>query len=391
MQQQELLGALVNTIYEAALDPPRWKDFLVRFAVAMNSQASMIWAHDFTDRSVDILGASGAIANFHGVDPAFMDLFAQHYSQCNVWLEDATKHVAGTVVHSSALYPDAQLSRTEWHADWLRPQNLFYSSAAIVEKRDDRSFNVTAVRSKSAGEYTPEEMQVLHTLMPHLQTAFALHRRLHRAEALAQASVAVLDGMPMGVVLLGEHAQVLHANTRAHAMAGKTRLFRLGAGQVLQAVGPADDKELQAAMRRCVGTGLSGHGAAGGALQLRGLDGMRLQLLVTPLPRPACPFGEQTAAAVFISDPDVTIQSLVGVLRNLYGMTLAEARLAQSLVNGMTLQEHADGLGLSVHTARTQFKSAAQKVGVGRQADFVRAILTGPALLRWADQESMVH
>ena len=40
----------------------------------------------------------------------------------------------------------------------------------------------------------------------------------------------------------------------------------------------------------------------------------------------------------------------------------------------------------SKHTARSQFKSAAAKVGVGRQADFVRVLLTGPARLLWREQ-----
>lgn len=40
----------------------------------------------------------------------------------------------------------------------------------------------------------------------------------------------------------------------------------------------------------------------------------------------------------------------------------------------------------SKHTARSQFKSAAAKVGMGRQADFVRVLLTGPAMLLWREQ-----
>jgi DNA-binding CsgD family transcriptional regulator len=73
------------------------------------------------------------------------------------------------------------------------------------------------------------------------------------------------------------------------------------------------------------------------------------------------------------------------VLRSLYGLTPAEARLAQGLVNGLSLQEYAEQQSVSIHTVRSQFRTIATKAGVGRQTDFVRAVLTGPAMLRRAD------
>lgn len=42
-------------------------------------------------------------------------------------------------------------------------------------------------------------------------------------------------------------------------------------------------------------------------------------------------------------------------------------------------------MDLAIHTVRSQFKSAAAKVGVSRQADLVRVVLLGPAMLRWPE------
>lgn len=62
------------------------------------------------------------------------------------------------------------------------------------------------------------------------------------------------------------------------------------------------------------------------------------------------------AARHHFSDPALSIPSLQDLLRNLYRLTLAEAQLAQALINGWTLQ-----------------------------ADFVRVLLTGPAMQRWRE------
>ncbi len=87
---------------------------------------------------------------------------------------------------------------------------------------------------------------------------------------------------------------------------------------------------------------------------------------------------------MFISDPAAELQSLEDVLRSLYGLTPAEARLAQALVNGLSLQEYADQQAVSIHTVRSHFRTISGKAGVKRQTDFVRAVLTGPAILRRA-------
>lgn len=385
MLQTEEMGmpGVVRSIYDAALDAARWPEFLARFAVEFSSESAMIFGQDFSNRSVDIGEHPASFAAYHGVGDDAMQSFALHYCRCNVWTENEHLHHEGQVVNASRLYPERYLPKTEWYGDWLRPLDLFHSFAAIVEKRAHRSLNVTAVRSKRRGSYTLEEEAKLRTLMPHLQTAFALHRRLHRTDALAHASLAVLDGIPMGVILLDSMGSVLHANAKAHAFVRSSRLLSLGTGDTLRAALASDDLWLQRSIREAVTTGSGVPLHPGSARRMHGLEGAMLHVLVAPLPSWSSPFGEHTAAAVFISDPGAAPQSLEDALRNFYHLTASEARLADALLQGLTLQEYAQRQGVSIHTARAQYKSAAAKVGVGRQADFVRTLLMGPAMLRW--------
>jgi len=376
------MQGLIRSIYDAALDATRWQEFLVRFAAEFTSQATVIFGQDFSDRSVEVTGAPASLAAHHGITEDFMQSFSAHYCRTNVWTEDERLHREGQLVNGSKFYPDERLPRTEWHADWLRPQDLFYTLAAVVEKRAQRSFNVTAVRSKRCGPYTQQEEAHLNMLVPHLQTAFALHRRLHRAEALAHTSLAVLEQLTMGVALLDGQACVLHANTQAHSLARTTGLLRFDAQDGLSASAPSDDALLQRALRLAVATGRGMVLDAGHALRLRGSQGVQLHVMVAPLPRWSSPFGEQAAGAVFISDPTAAAHAPVDALRAFYHLSAAEARLAQALANGLSLKEYADQRGISIHTVRSQFKTAGAKVGTGRQADFVRTILTGPAMLR---------
>lgn len=61
-------------------------------------------------------------------------------------------------------------------------------------------------------------------------------------------------------------------------------------------------------------------------------------------------------------------------LRESFGLTAAEARLARMLRDGRSLQEAADDLKVSVNTLRNQLRAIFEKMGLKRQSDLVRAL-----------------
>lgn len=380
------LDGLVNLIYEASLDSSRWVDFLVPFCARLNSHTGLIWANDFSTQSIDSGLAGQDVFTQIGFTDGALASLAGYYAQRNVWLEDPRLHQQGRVVNGAMLFPSERLKKTEFWGDWLRHQDIFHTAAAIVEKSHDRSVNVTVCRPERMGEYTADELALLQRLMPHLQTGFALHRRLYRLHALSHAAAGALEQIPFGVVLLDHQGHALYFNQRAQSMAGLSRLLRLRDGGPVRCILPAEEAQLALLVRDATRTGsaVSGGKAAatpGGGLRLSGLDGQQLQLLVAPLPSWTSPFGTRSAAVIFMSDPQASPGSMSALLRSVYGMTPAESRLTEALVNGSTPQECAATFGVTINTVRTQIKRAAAKAGVSRQSDLVRVVLTGPAVL----------
>jgi DNA-binding CsgD family transcriptional regulator len=69
------------------------------------------------------------------------------------------------------------------------------------------------------------------------------------------------------------------------------------------------------------------------------------------------------------------------LLRDAYGLTPVEARLACMLADGLSLRRSAERAGLTYETARSYLKILFQKTGTHRQADLVPQLLaTGPLL-----------
>jgi DNA-binding CsgD family transcriptional regulator len=103
--------------------------------------------------------------------------------------------------------------------------------------------------------------------------------------------------------------------------------------------------------------------------------------MVVPLRTKAEALGDRApAAAVFVSDPEARPDSNQQHLRELYALTVVEARLAAWLAQGKSVNEAAAAMGITVNTARAYLKRIYDKTGVRRQPELVRVLLSLPRL-----------
>lgn len=97
----------------------------------------------------------------------------------------------------------------------------------------------------------------------------------------------------------------------------------------------------------------------------------------------------QGEALLFVCDPAYAVVVDRESLRALYGFTRSEAAFAQWLVGGKSVDEAADALCVSIHTARTHLKRILMKTGAGRQAELLRMLLMSSGLISLDSSEPM--
>jgi DNA-binding CsgD family transcriptional regulator len=88
---------------------------------------------------------------------------------------------------------------------------------------------------------------------------------------------------------------------------------------------------------------------------------------------------QRRAAAVFACDPETEVGPTTAALRELFGLTPAEANLASVLMTGKSLDEARDELQISLNTAKTQLKAIFSKTSTSRQAELLRLLLLSVA------------
>jgi DNA-binding CsgD family transcriptional regulator len=89
-----------------------------------------------------------------------------------------------------------------------------------------------------------------------------------------------------------------------------------------------------------------------------------------------------TAALVFILDPELPVEVDAAELHQLYGLTTAETRLANLLMQGKSLEDCCYELGIRRPTACTHLQQLFKKTGVQRQSQLVSLLFKSIGLVR---------
>ncbi len=109
-------------------------------------------------------------------------------------------------------------------------------------------------------------------------------------------------------------------------------------------------------------------------------DGKTIFLFIMPLQWSLAPETvRRPVAMILMIDPEESGCIRTDLLRKVYGLTPAEARLAQGILQGMSLQDFAKEAGVSINTVRTQLKQVFTKTGTKRQVDLMRILMSGLA------------
>jgi DNA-binding CsgD family transcriptional regulator len=98
--------------------------------------------------------------------------------------------------------------------------------------------------------------------------------------------------------------------------------------------------------------------------------------------------GAPSAAVVLILDSSLSVQASTAELRQLCGFTPAEAELANLLMEGFSLDDCSEQLGVLRATAAARLRRMFRKTGVRRQSELVSVLLKTIGLVRLRSEKA---
>jgi DNA-binding CsgD family transcriptional regulator/PAS domain-containing protein len=285
----------------------------------------------------------------------------------------------GTVSRRQSLCPDDIFLRSEFHEDWAAPQKMGQAVTATVLKTPAMVGLFGLLQRLDKRGPDEADLALLRALMPHLQRAVKLHSRMADLHVREQVTQDALDRCPVGVILLNGEGRVVLMNRSAEEIVRSEDGLAIGP-QGLRANGGVETTRLREVIRLAIARSVTGPNPGGVLTLSRATARQPLHLLVAPLAssHSLLPQG-RAGCIVFVTDPDAEPESDIDLLRRLYGLTAAEAKVAAFVVRGKDVKGICDELRVSPNTVRTHLKRVFEKTNTKRQAELVSLILRGPA------------
>lgn len=188
-------------------------------------------------------------------------------------------------------------------------------------------------------------------------------------------SLSILDHLKIAIAVLDTRGTVLFYNVWARQLAQESDRVDVSEGRRLRFLNPDADQKLRAALRRLAERE-----------QLEEDNGI---VIVANGPD-ACEQPLIASLGILSDRPDAVLVVLAAAgyspcetslqcLMQAFHLTPAEQRLTRYLAFGGCLSDAAGSFAVSRHTVRNQLRSIFEKVGVQRQTDLMRLMLTGSA------------
>jgi len=231
---------------------------------------------------------------------------------------------------------------------------------------------------QSAGSVTPETFD---KTQPSIEPSLGSFSPAGLSGDLAPHDVMLaltygLDLVQHGAILVSAEGHARLANRVALSiLQKKDGLFLAKTGLVADRA--ADTRLLQKLLAEAIETPELGEPKDSPIILQRKTAHNALIVRVVPGPGLGCwPEAEHRTALFKVYDQDMGVEVDGQVLSRLYGLTRGEAALAAYLLKGKSIDEAAEALFISPHTARTHLKRIFMKTDTHRQTELVVRMLS---------------
>jgi DNA-binding CsgD family transcriptional regulator len=366
MLSLDRFSTLVADIYEAAVDPSLWEQSLGRIAAATRGAMGALLVYDPRKRSQFISV---------NLDPAQKRLYDDYYGRLDPVASVLGRTAGRKIITVREKLTETQL-RGEFFNDWAHPNEVGDGIFLDVSQDCDRRciFGL-ARRWRSEPFASAEVLRLVGLLAPHLQRAAQARSEMGPLEEIRDGALDLVEHWRRGCVVISREGDVLYANGAANEIVAACD----GLGLDRRGLRAAAASE-HAALLRLVGRACKADGdrpRSGGRIAISRHSGRRPYLIqVLPLgSNRAGILARPAAALAIIIDSEREVRLPRGDLRDLYGLTAAEADVAIRVLEGHGLQFAAQDLHIGLSTARAHLKHIFEKTGTHRQAELVRLLM----------------
>jgi DNA-binding CsgD family transcriptional regulator len=317
--------------------------------------------------------ATGEIRVTHriGITPHFGQTYLDHYRQLDpahaIGLYDV-----GRIYSTEDWLPIDEFRKGQFYQEWARPQRLQDTASVLLSSSADCFSYLCVMTSELVDD---KFRQTLAPVVPHLLRAMVIGRVLQQQAKVAAPIENTLDELKAATFLLDGTGNITHTNESGRDILHRNDFLRAEQGRLV-----ATNPQLNRILRDAVAASILGDGATKSesiALPFVAHDGERFVGHLLPLTsgrRREAGIAYEATAVLFVSKASLDSTAASDIIRKVFKLTPAEARVLLTVVELGGVSETARNLDVAESTVKTHLGRIFTKTDTRRQADLVKLI-----------------
>ena len=353
------MSRLVDRIYECAFIPDLWPEILAELAHLGGALSGWLY---ISDGNVVRWSASSQEARAD-LQPLMESGQFTRLERLNRLLRaKQTGFVPDRTLYSSL----EEMRNDPAYRDILYPRGMGWGTGTAIALPTGDDMAISLERAYDQGSASPAELKALNLVHSHLARASFVAARMQLERARAATQALGLLGIP--ALVFADNGKILAANQLIETLSG----FILWRTKDRIALG---DTRADALLRDAIATVDRDDAPSVRSFPVRNA-GSAMIAHVVPIRGSARDIFSRCAAMLMLTPVTRPEAPSVELIRSLFDLTPAEARVARGLAAGQTVRDLAAGSGTSANTVRTHVNAVLTKTGYSRQSDVV-ALLNG--------------
>jgi DNA-binding CsgD family transcriptional regulator len=364
MNANARLLSLVGDIYDTTFDQALWSNTLARIVEYTGAKSSGLVTK----------GPTGDIRIAHqvGVTPHYVQTYLDYYAQFDP--THAIQLLDVGAIHSTEQWtPIEEFRKGHFFQEWARPQGLEDAANVLL----DRSADGFSYFCLMKGDRLVDEAfrRTMAPIVPHLLRAVLIGQILHQQTKIASPIEHTLDELKSAMFLLDGIGNITHTNESGREILSRKDFLRAEHGRLA-----ATDPQLNRILREAVAASILGDGATRSesiALPFVAHDGERFVGHLLPLTagrRRKAGIAFDATAVLFVSRASLDTTAASDIIKKIFKLTPAEARVLLAVVDLGSVSETARNLDVAESTVKTHLGRIFTKTDTKRQADLVKLI-----------------
>lgn len=364
MKADEAFSNLIGRIYDCALDTSLWPEVLGELTQAVNGRMADLGVVD------PLRGEVRHSATYNWPDDV-RELNAAHYAISPGTSAALTYPLMEPFCTSRNLDIEAFHASRYWQICFAGRGYYDYLVTGLTR-------NVTHVSSwgvlggEERGAFDDEDLELARLLSPHIRRAVEITDMLGYQRVTATTLRAALDALSAAAVIVAPDGRIRFANAAAQVELERGSLIRESKGRLV-----GQTPEALKLLGEVTAPGSPRHQRGRDAL-LKESTGRTLHATWASLDQAQEELGSPTL--LLLREPDAELKTPLAAAHSLYRLTTGETQVLAQVLNGRSLTEVAEILGVARSTAKSHLDAIYRKTDTHRQADLVRLIggLTSP-------------